>query len=120
MTTPFPRSAAEAPPQSLPGRGDVPGGLESVATADGGVGFSLQTSAWDTVAGMSQTLNDLADFLADLDDNPTLRAAANLRAMDRLRDALDRVPTDAGLRDPVVITVQDAALLARQLLTRYG
>ena len=120
MTDPRITTAAEAPPQKLPGRGVVPGGLESVATADGGVGFSLQASAWDTVAGMSQTLNDLSDFLADLDDNPTLRAAANLRALDRLRDSLDRVPSDAGLRDPVVLTVQDAALLARQLLTRFG
>ena len=43
---------------------------------------------------------------------------ATLRSLDRLRDALEQVPESAALSDPVVLRVQDAVLLARQLLSR--
>ena len=50
--------------------------------------------------------------------SPELRSAATLRSLDRLRDALEAVPESAALSDPVVLRVQDAVLLARQLLSR--
>lgn len=46
--------------------------------------------------------------------------AMNLRAMDRLRDELDRIPSDAAATDPVVIKASDAVLLARMLLDRFA
>ena len=70
------------------------------------------------VAGAANTKTDLGDFLRDISENHELRAAATLRALDRLRDSLDRVPSDASFGDPVVLRVQDVALVARAMLSR--
>ena len=52
-----------------------------------------------------------------VNDSPELRSAALLQAMTRLRDGLDRIPADADLDAPVTLTVRDAVLIARRLLT---
>lgn len=90
------------------------------STADGGIGgFSNQGSAWDAAVGKGVYLSDLGDLLTELEDSPHLLSAANLRALNRLREELMRTPETAGLTDPIVITVQDAVLIARQLLQRF-
>ncbi|QVV66545.1 hypothetical protein [Synechococcus sp. LA31] len=60
----------------------------------------------------------LSEFLEDIKENPALRAAATLRAMDRLRDALLLIEETASVETPVPLLLQDVALLARQLLQR--
>ena len=89
-----------------------------VESAVGGNGFLNHASAWDVLAGQPDCVTDLQDYLKDLDENPDLRAAATLRSMSRLRAELEKVPESCGLGDPVVLRVQDAVLLARQLLSR--
>ena len=96
------------------------GGVEArapIASVGGSVGLTIG-NAWDTTCGMSDTLSDLREFLSDIEANPELKSAANLRAIDRLRDELVRVPETAGLSDPIVLSLQDAVLIARQLLQR--
>ena len=101
------------------GRGQGITGTDPTASGGGTAGLSLeQDSAWDVVAGAANTKTDLGDFLRDISENHELRAAATLRALDRLRDSLDRVPSDASFGDPVVLRVQDVALVARAMLSR--
>jgi len=78
----------------------------------------LRATAWDVLSGQGMSLSDLREFAEEVDENAALRAAALLRALDRLRDELDRIPETADLSDPVTLRVQDAVLLARQLLSR--
>ena len=89
-----------------------------VESAVGGNGFLNHASAWDVLCGQPECITDLGDYLKDIDENPDLRAAATLRSMSRLRAELQKVPESCGLGDPVVLRVQDVALLARQLLSR--
>jgi hypothetical protein len=63
-------------------------------------------------------LGDLRRFHEDIEENPALRAAATLRAMDRLRDALLLIEENASVESPVPLVLQDVALLGRQLLQR--
>jgi hypothetical protein len=71
------------------------------------------------MAGRAELCSDLADWLLEIDQNPALRAAATLRALERVRRELERCPaTGTGLEDPIQISVRDAALLARQVLAR--
>jgi len=87
---------------------------------DGGVpGFPLDDgSAWSTTLGDPAYMNDLTDFLEEIEANPNKKAAAHLRALDRLRLQLTRIPEGSELDTPVAIPLHDAALLARWLLGR--
>ena len=78
----------------------------------------LDGSAWDVVANTNDGLTELWAFLDETETNPTLRSAATLRSLDRLRDALDRMPAEADLNQTVELRVQDVALLARFMLSR--
>ena len=62
-------------------------------------------------------MTDLNEYLAAMEESPELRSAALLQAMTRLRTELDRIPETASLNDPVTLTVRDAVLIARRLLT---
>ena len=93
-------------------------GSDQSTSGGGSAGFSLSNTAWDVVAGAASTVTELDGFLSDVGENPALRAAATLRALDRLRDALDGVPADAAFGDPVVLRMQDVALIAKALLQR--
>jgi hypothetical protein len=62
-------------------------------------------------------MTDLNEYLAAMEESPELRSAALLQAMTRLRTELDRIPEHASLNDPVTLTVRDAVLIARRLLT---
>ena len=76
-------------------------------------------TCWDAIAGQGELGTDLGDWLDELDRNPALRAAATLRALERIRLELSRCPSaSTGLEDPIQISVRDAALLARQVLAR--
>lgn len=79
----------------------------------------LHGTCWDSLAGCGEVVSDLSDWLAELDRNPALRAAATLRSLERIRRELERCPAaTTGLEDPIAISVRDAALLARQVLSR--
>jgi hypothetical protein len=62
-------------------------------------------------------LGALSEFLEDIEENPALRAAATLRAMDWLRDAVLLIEETAS-ETPVPLMLQDVALLGRHLLQR--
>ena len=70
--------------------------------------------------------SDEADPHVDMDwhlrlrQGREMRAAMNLRAIDRLRDELDRIPGDAAPTDPVTIRAADAVLIARMLLGKLA
>jgi hypothetical protein len=65
----------------------------------------------DHVAGVSgDALSDSPESLKDIKENPALRAAATLRAMDRLRDALLLIEETASVESPVPLLLQDVAL----------
>ena len=62
-------------------------------------------------------MNDLTDFLEEIEANPNKKAAA-CPGIDRLRLQLTRIPEGSELDTPVAIPLHDAALLARWLLGR--
>ena len=64
-------------------------------------------------------MTDLQEFLKEIEENPELRAAAFLRSLGRLRDEIDRIPEDAALNSPVVLSLQDSTVLVRALLSRF-
>ena len=103
-----------------PSNGGVDNSADATATSAGAPGgFSLERrNAWDVIAGQGDALSDLRDFLETTEENPALRAAATLRAMDRLRDALLLIEETASVETPVPLMLQDVALLGRQLLQR--
>ena len=109
--------ASECTPTALGGVGthkfDAP-------VADGGIcGFPVpHDSAWDCIAGQSDTLSDLREFLDEMEQNNFTRSAAVLRSLDRMRDQLERVPCSAALGDPVALRLQDVALIARYVMQR--
>lgn len=88
------------PPPALPDRG------------------MLRASAWDVVAGQGMSASDLRDWLEELETDPHLRSAATLRAIERIRKALELMPEEAGLGDPVVLTLRDVVVLTRLVLSR--
>ena len=98
------------------GRGQDVAGSDLTAGAGGSAGFTTGT-AWDAVAGQSEFMTDLNEYLAAMEESPELRSAALLQAMTRLRDALDQIPEDTDLEAPVSLSVRDAVLIARRLLT---
>lgn len=80
--------------------------------------LTRNATAWDVMAGKPECVTDLQEFLIELDESPHLRSAATLRSLSRIREALEKLPEDCDLGDPVVLKAQDVALLARQLLSR--
>ena len=55
-------------------------GLEDVKIREAAAssGFSNRATAWDCIAGQPDCLNEVADFLKQLDEQSDLRAAATL------------------------------------------
>ena len=105
------------PPQVLPGGVSV--GTNETA-ADGGVSsFPLRRAmAWDAFSGKPECVNDMSEFLEELDDNPRLRSSANLRTLSRVRQELERIPESASLSDPIELRLQDVLVLMNQLMAR--
>lgn len=106
-------------PQSGEPGGD-PRNSNASASSGGTTGFfndHIET-AWDVVAGQAQTLTDLREHLELLENNYLTRAGANLKAIERFRDQLSRVPADAAMGDPVVLRLQDAVVLMRLLMQK--
>ena len=99
-----------APDAGVPSRASAPHQIQE--------GSAPLASAWDVLAGQPECESDLLDYMRQLDESPELRSAATLRSLDRLRDALERIPESAQLGDPVTIRLQDALLIARQMLSR--
>ena len=92
--------------------------VESAAIGgDGGFSNDL-SSVWDALSGMSNCINDTADFLTEIDENPRLRSSANLRTMSRVRSELEKIPEDTSLHNPVVLQLQDVVILMNQLMSR--
>ena len=63
-------------------------------------------------------MSDPPDLPEDIEVNPAIRAAATLREIDRLPDALLLIEETASVETPVPLLLQDVALLGRQLLQR--
>ena len=95
--------------------GEVAG--SDLPARDGGITGFTHATVWDVVAGQQQCVTDVSDHVNRMEESPELRSAAMLRAMTRLRSELDRIPETASLDDPVTLTVRDAVLIARRLLT---
>ena len=69
-------------------------------------------------SGKPECINEVSDFLTELDDNPRLRSRANLRTLSRVRGELERFPESADLCDPVELQLQDVLVLMNQLMAR--
>ena len=105
------------PPQVLPGGVSV--GTNESAAVGGVSGFSLRHAmAWDAFSGKPECVNDISEFLEELDDNPRLRSSANLRTLSRVRQELERIPESASLSDPIELRLQDVLVLMNQLMAR--
>ncbi len=91
-----------------------------VTAADGGISsFPLRHAmAWDAFSGKPECVNDISEFLEELDDNPRLRSSANLRTLSRVRHELERIPESASLSDPIELRLQDVLVLMNQLMAR--
>ena len=122
-----PVAVLEKPPEAVDDVVDPPevvitgGGDEDRAPVDnaaGGSGFTNQATVWDVMSGQGSLLTDLRDFLGRLDEDPRLRASANLRTMSRVREHLERVPESAAMGDPVELRLQDVLVLMNQLMAR--
>ena len=88
-------------------------------SAAGGSGFSIQGGiAWNSFSGRPDCISDISEFLTELDDNPRLRASANLRTMSQVREHLERIPESAAMGDPVELRLQDVLVLMDQLMRR--
>ena len=87
-------------------------------SAAGGSGFLNQGTVWDVMSGQGSLLTDLRDFLGRLDEDPRLRASANLRTLSRVREHLERIPESAAMGDPVELRLQDVLVLMNQLMAR--
>ena len=103
------RDASAAPP-------DSDASTISTGASDGFTNGAL--SAWDVIAGQGTLLSDLRSFLEDVAEQPQLRSCATLRALDRIRDALEKVPETSAADASVELMLQDVALLATQVLQR--
>ncbi|QNI95258.1 hypothetical protein SynA15127_02191 [Synechococcus sp. A15-127] len=51
-------------------------------------------------------VNEITDFLKQLDEQPDLRDAATLRSLTRIRSELERTPETASMGDPVQLRKQ--------------
>ena len=79
-------------------------------------------TVWDAVVGLDfvEADDEIAQASHLAQGNPQMRGAMTLKAIERLRDALDAIPSDAAPGDPVVIRVADAVVLARHLLKGFA
>lgn len=77
---------------------------------------------WDAVVGIDfvETDDEIAQATCMARGNSELKGAMTLKAIERLRDALDAIPSDAIPGDPVVLRVADAVVLARHLLKGFS
>ena len=75
-------------------------------------------TVWDSFSGNPVCVNDVADFLTELDEKPRLRSSANLRTLSRVRSELERLPESADLGDPVELRLQDVLVLMSHVLAR--
>ena len=75
-------------------------------------------TVWDSFSGKPECINDVADFLTELDEKPRLRSSANLRTLSRVRAELERMPESADLGDPVELRLQDVLVLMSHVLAR--
>ena len=122
-----PVAVLEKPPEAVDDVVDPPevvitgGGDDDrapVEPAAGGSGFLNQGTVWDVMSGQGSLLTDLRDFLGHLDQDPRLRASANLRTLSRVREHLERIPESAAMGDPVELRLQDVLVLMNQLMAR--
>ena len=86
--------------------------------AAGGNCFHNPGMVWDVMSGKLDCICDISAFLDELDENPRLRASANLRTMSRVREHLVRIPEGAAMGDPVELRLQDVLVLMDQLMHR--
>ena len=107
------------PPHASPG-GVREGTDESAAEVGGdNSGFTTDRStAWDAFSSMPSCVNEITDFLIEIDENPRLRSSANLRTLSRVRDELEKILESASLGDPVVLRLQDVLILMSQITAR--
>mgnify|MGYP001251587115 CR=1 FL=1 len=107
------------PPHASPG-GVREGTDESAAEVGGdNSGFTTDRgTAWDAFSSMPSCVNEITDFLIEIDENPRLRSSANLRTLSRVRDEMERIPESASLGDPVVLRLQDVLVLMSQITAR--
>ena len=81
--------------------------------------FSIQGGmALDAFSGRPDCISDISEFLTELDENPRLRASANLRTMTWVREHLERISESAAIGDPVERRLQDVLVLMNQLMAR--
>ena len=76
------------------------------------------STVWDSFSGKPDCVNDVCEFLTELDENPRLRSSANLRTLSRVRGELERLPESTDLSDPVALRLQDVLVLMNQLMAR--
>ena len=86
--------------------------------ANGGIGFSLQSTVWDAFADQADCMNPTSEFITQLDETPRLRSAASLQSLSRIREALEAMPEQSPLDEPVCISLQDVLVVATQLMAR--
>ena len=111
----------------IPRSGDPP----AVAAAAAGPGASGEDATGGGAGGQSLPLDpvwvrmieagdpmDLADHMTAMAENPSLRAAALLRALERSRDLLEGIDSNAPLDLPVTIPVADLVSLTQLALAR--
>lgn len=75
-------------------------------------------SAWDVLCGEGELITDAREWVESIESRSDLRSAATLRCLDRLRDELVMVHESTELDSTVAVTVRDALLLSRQMLSR--
>jgi hypothetical protein len=75
-------------------------------------------SAWDVIAKKEDVFSELSALLQELDENPSMRSCAVLRAIERGRTELTRTPADAPLSSPMAVSLQDLSVLLRAVLSR--
>ena len=78
----------------------------------------ISSTVWDSFSGKPECMNDVSEFLTELDENPRLRSSANLRTLSRVRSELERLPEFTDLGDPVELRLQDVLVLMNQLMAR--
>ena len=60
----------------------------------------------------------LDELIDALDSSPELRSAALLRSMERYRDILDGLPSDAPIDTPLTVTAVDVLVLIKTVMSR--
>lgn len=108
---------ASAAPPSPQGAGEQ--SADAPAAAGGCSGFTTdQSTAWDAFSGMADYINDISEFLTQIDENPRLRSSANLRTLSMVREELEHILESASLTDPVTLRLQDVLIIMSQITAR--